>query len=160
MSDSTGEWIVLGPSALQRRLHVFAALVCAALAVALLAKAFVARTPTLLWVAAALNGAGGVWVLRARQTLGLAYSAVRIDGDGAIRLQDRLQELPVVCVPLFVSTWMVVLKTPKSMAVLWCDAMSPDGFRQLVVAARWPDLHEPTELVPALPVTTRSATPE
>ncbi len=128
---------------MKRQWQCAAAALSACLAIVLYAKGFNADPSILLLLAATANGCAAVWILlRVRllravkgstQDSTQGPSAVRIDGEGAI----WLREVPGVCHPLYVSDVLVVVKTPGRPVAIWRDALDPDGFRKVVVAARW-----------------------
>lgn len=105
------------------------------MALVLYARGISASTPTLLFVSATVNVCAALWIFFRIHSLCAvgAASAVRIDSECTIWLRD----VSTACRPIYVSSVLVVLETPARVYVVWCDMMDRDGFRQLVVAARW-----------------------
>ena len=135
MSEPWLPWIALRHSLLQRRLVALALLTSAMTSALLVLGA--SRVPTAAGsIASVLAVAATAAALAARRRCRRQPQALRIDAEG--RIATRLGDETWAAEPLFVSPWLICLRTgPGRVLPVWRDRLDEVGFRRLAAAARW-----------------------
>jgi hypothetical protein len=121
-------WLNPGPSLLEHRLRLGAALLSLTAAAALVVAA---RQPAALVLAAALV-AGAGWSLRRRAA---PTVSVRVNPEGLLELGSA--EAAEAANAQFVSARLLVLGSSSYSLAVWADAVPPASFRRLCALARW-----------------------